>query len=221
MLFDNLTTIQRTLRENSRESREGKVEILRKIIKDIESGSLPEWKGLPSSFIFLSFLVVYKSVSGEPLYHPLNPEVTVVGMDPNGTTIFKSATQPMAVTFRTTKNTLYRAIFKIGDDLRQDQLVIQLIQLMDKLLKKNGFDLKLTPYRVLACSTTAGFVECVTPSTSLFNIIEQAGTFPSIPSKRYPKETDPIRRWLWEQLQDEEAYQEACKNFVKSCGMDH
>lgn len=163
--------------------------------------------------------MVFRSASGEPLYHPLNPKVTVVGMEPDGTTIFKSATQPMAITFRTTKNTLYRAIFKRGDDLRQDQLVIQLIQLMDKLLKKNALDLKLTPYRVLACNTSAGFVECVTPSTSLFKIIEQARLFPPVSSRRYPKETDPIRRWLWEQLQDEKAYQEACDNFVRSCGM--
>lgn len=121
----------------------------------------------------VSKLLVVYYMSGEPLYHPLDPSIQVIGMDTTGTTIFKSATQPMALTFRTTKNTLYRAIFKNGDDLRQDQLVIQLIQLMDKLLKQNGLDLKLTPYRVLACSTTAGFVECVTPSTSLFDIIEQ------------------------------------------------
>jgi phosphatidylinositol 3-kinase len=44
----------------------------------------------------------------------------------------------------------------MGDDLRQDQLVIQLITLMDKLLKKENLDLKLTPYRVLATSFSAG-----------------------------------------------------------------
>jgi len=49
-----------------------------------------------------------------------------------------------------------KVIFKTGDDLRQDQLIIQLITLMDKLLKKENLDLKLTPYHVLATSFSAG-----------------------------------------------------------------
>lgn len=43
-------------------------------------------------------------------------------------------------------------MFKAGDDLRQDQLILQLIMLMDRLLRKENLDLKLTPYNVLACS---------------------------------------------------------------------
>ena len=56
----------------------------------------------------------------------------------------------------TTTGEPYIAIFKHGDDLRQDQLVLQIITLMDKLLRKENLDLKLSPYRVLATSTTHG-----------------------------------------------------------------
>jgi phosphatidylinositol 3-kinase len=74
-------------------------------------------------------------------------------------------------------------IVKSGDDLRQDQfstalyfihsnaLVIQLITLMDNLLKKENLDLKLTPYRVLATSSKDGLVECITPSRSMASVI--------------------------------------------------
>ncbi len=41
----------------------------------------------------------------------------------------------------------YRIIFKEGDDLRQDQLVMQTIRLMDRELKQTGLGLRLTPYR--------------------------------------------------------------------------
>jgi phosphatidylinositol 3-kinase len=60
----------------------------------------------------------------------------------------------------------YRVIFKSGDDLRQDQLIIQMINLMDSLLKAVNLDLCLTPYRVLATAATDGFVEFVPNSST-------------------------------------------------------
>ena len=44
----------------------------------------------------------------------------------------------------------------MGDDLRQDQLVVQIITLMDRLLRKENLDLRLTPYKVLATGTDHG-----------------------------------------------------------------
>ena len=38
----------------------------------------------------------------------------------------------------------YYILFKEGDDMRQDQLILQLVSMMDKLLKKVSLDLKLT-----------------------------------------------------------------------------
>jgi len=61
----------------------------------------------------------------------------------------------------------YSIIFKNGDDLRQDQLVIQMFHLFDSLLKNVNVDLYLQPYRVLACSKADGFLEMVTNSENL------------------------------------------------------
>lgn len=47
----------------------------------------------------------------------------------------------------------FPVIFKVGDDIRQDQLVLQLIELMDDLLKKENLDMKLTIYRALPTSS--------------------------------------------------------------------
>lgn len=97
----------------------------------------------------------------EPFPFPLDPEVHIKGIIAEKASLFKSALMPSKLHFITTDNTEYVAIFKHGDDLRQDQLILQMITLMDKLLRRENLDLKLTPYRVLAMSTKHGFVQFI------------------------------------------------------------
>lgn len=101
-----------------------------------------------------------------PLPLPLDPDVSIIGCYPEESNVFKSTLSPLNITFKTTEGKRYPLLFKVGDDLRQDQLVIQIIILMDRLLQKENLDLKLTPYRILATSSTAGAVQFI-PSTSL------------------------------------------------------
>lgn len=101
-----------------------------------------------------------------PLPLPLDPSVSVVGLYPEDSMVFKSTLFPLLINFKTSEGKKYPVMFKTGDDLRQDQLVIQIISLMDRLLRKENLDLKLTPYRILATSPTAGAVQFV-PSISL------------------------------------------------------
>ncbi|KAL8706170.1 MAG: hypothetical protein Q9201_000748 [Fulgogasparrea decipioides] len=101
-----------------------------------------------------------------PLPLPLDPSVSVVSIYPEDALVFKSSLFPLLINFKTSEGKKYPIIFKTGDDLRQDQLVIQIISLMDRLLRKENLDLKLTPYRILATSPTAGAVQFI-PSISL------------------------------------------------------
>ena len=101
-----------------------------------------------------------------PLPLPLDPSVSIVGCYPDESVVFKSSLFPLLIHFKTSDGRKYPVIFKTGDDLRQDQLVIQIISLMDRLLRKENLDLKMSPYRILATGASAGAVQFV-PSMSL------------------------------------------------------
>ena len=64
-------------------------------------------------------------------------------------------------------------MFKFGDDLRQDQLILQIINFMDSLLKKAHLNYEFTTYKVLATSKSDGFVEFVPNSRTIFDILRK------------------------------------------------
>jgi len=71
---------------------------------------------------------------------------------------------------------VYSFIFKSGDDVRQDVLIMQLITLMDGWLKNRGFDAMLSPYRILATGVDTGMVELVKNSTTLSTVLDEHGS---------------------------------------------
>ena len=170
---------------------------------------------------------------------PLDPAVLLTGIIPEESTVFKSALTPLRLTFRTAaggsasdlaaqasslsldteeqraedepRGGKYAIIFKKGDDLRQDQLVVQMIQLMDRLLKKDGLDLRLTPYKVLATASgrdvgdAAGLVECVPNCLAVSEVLEKFRDIRLFLAQHNPDAGRPFAR------------DEVLQTFVKSC----
>ena len=110
---------------------------------------------------------------------PLEPDVHLEGLIPSRCSVLKSALHPLLLCFRTRTEGGDPAaacdrtmIFKSGDDLRQDQLCVGLISLMDTLLRRAGLDLRFTPYAVLATGIDEGLVEYV-PSLTLAAVLTE------------------------------------------------
>eukprot|EP00835_Amoeboradix_gromovi_P001289 NODE_56_length_25944_cov_0.235287.p3 type:complete len:769 gc:universal NODE_56_length_25944_cov_0.235287:19390-21696(+) len=95
-----------------------------------------------------------------PMTWLLQPSLTVIGILPTKTNLFKSALQPLLLTF-TCDDGLYTCIFKTGDDMRQDQLCLQLIELMDQFMLKDNLDLKIKTYKVISVGEKVGFAEFI------------------------------------------------------------
>lgn len=127
-----------------------------------------------------------------PLMLPLDARINTTGIRAERSTIFKSSLFPLllhfersstAVPTRSTNETPtnvspqsedYAVIFKNGDDMRQDQLVIQLFTLMDRLWRNENLDLCIMPYKVMATGTTDGMMQYI-ESLSLAAILAQYG----------------------------------------------
>uniref|UniRef100_A0A3Q3JRV4 Phosphatidylinositol 3-kinase catalytic subunit type 3 n=1 Tax=Monopterus albus TaxID=43700 RepID=A0A3Q3JRV4_MONAL len=126
----------------------------------------------------------------EPIPLPLEPQIRIRGIIPETATLFKSALMPAKLIFKAEDGAMYPVIFKHGDDLRQDQLILQIISLMDKLLRKENLDLKLTPYKVLATSTKHGFMQFV-QSVPVAEVLATEGNIQSFFRKHAPSEKGP------------------------------
>ncbi|GAA95268.1 uncharacterized protein L969DRAFT_92472 [Mixia osmundae IAM 14324] len=109
-----------------------------------------------------------------PLPLPLDARIEIVGIDADTSSVFKSNLYPLRLGLRQSDGSEFPVIFKNGDDLRQDQLVIQLFTLMERLLRKENLDLKLMPYQVLATGIADGIVQFV-PSRTLGEISSEYG----------------------------------------------
>ncbi|XP_041074613.1 phosphatidylinositol 3-kinase catalytic subunit type 3 isoform X1 [Polyodon spathula] len=126
----------------------------------------------------------------EPIPLPLEPQVRIRGIIPEKATLFKSALMPAKLIFKAEDGSRYPVIFKHGDDLRQDQLILQIISLMDKLLRKENLDLKLTPYKVLATSTKHGFMQFI-QSVPVAEVLGTEGSIQNFFRKHAPSDKGP------------------------------
>lgn len=126
-----------------------------------------------------------------PLPLPLDPTVLITSCSPEECRVFKSRMLPLLITFKTLDGKKYPLIFKTGDDLRQDQLVIQIITLMDNLLRKENLDLRLSPYKILATSVTAGAVQFV-ESKTITTIIRDHGSILLYLRNNHPDQSNEL-----------------------------
>ncbi|RXW21257.1 hypothetical protein EST38_g4578 [Candolleomyces aberdarensis] len=152
LLVDTLSKRARELRTN-KDIRPKKIEKMRQMISDSKNGlaSIP------------------------PLPLPLNAKIEITGIIAEKSSIFKSNMFPLLLYFQCSDGSEYPVIFKDGDDMRQDQLVIQLFTLMDQLLRKENLDLKLSPYDVLATGPLQGMAQFI-PSKTIASIVSEHGT---------------------------------------------
>ncbi|NXG70260.1 P3C2G kinase, partial [Baryphthengus martii] len=143
---------------------------------------------------------------------PLNPTLVVRGIEADSCSFFTSNAFPLKISFinANASSGNINVIFKIGDDLRQDMLVLQIIRVMDSIWLQEGLDMQMIIYRCLSTGKGQGLVQMVPDATTLAKIHRESGVIG-------PLKENTIKKWFRHHHPLESSYQEAIKNFFYSC----
>ncbi|XP_062872106.1 phosphatidylinositol 4,5-bisphosphate 3-kinase catalytic subunit gamma isoform [Trichomycterus rosablanca] len=102
-------------------------------------------------------------------------------------------------------------IFKQGDDLRQDMLIIQTLMVMDSIWQENCLDLNLMPYGCISTGYQIGMIEIVRDAVTIAAIQRsQGGTTGAF-------KNNALFEWLRGQCTLQEKHYQAMEKFVTSC----
>ncbi|XP_060115269.1 phosphatidylinositol 4,5-bisphosphate 3-kinase catalytic subunit delta isoform isoform X2 [Heteronotia binoei] len=148
------------------------------------------------------------------LQSPLNPSIFLAKVSVDLCTFMDSKMKPLWIVFNNEEigGTNTGIIFKNGDDLRQDMLTLQMIHLMDILWKKEGLDLRMTPYGCLSTGDKTGLIEVIMQSDTIANI--QLNKSNMAATAAFNK--DALLNWL-KSKNPGDALEHAIEEFTLSC----
>ncbi|XP_054261584.1 phosphatidylinositol 4-phosphate 3-kinase C2 domain-containing subunit beta-like [Macrosteles quadrilineatus] len=154
---------------------------------------------------------VHASLEATSTCLPLGPSMEVAGVQVRSCSYFPSNTLPLKINFNCGDSCIIPAIFKVGDDLQQDMLTLQMIRIMDKLWLKEGLDLKMVTFACVPTGTKRGMIEMVTEAETLRKIqVVELG-----PAGSFKDRT--IAEWLAKHNPSALEYERAVANFTASC----
>ena len=144
----------------------------------------------------------------------LNPKISLKSIVPEKCKVMSSKKLPLWLVFENSDphGERYMALFKEGDDLRQDMMTLQMLRIMDKIWLQNKLDLKMNPYDCVSTGDGLGMIEAVKNSVTTAYIQQVhggkiAGAFLKA----------PIDNFLREFNRSEELYKTSVGNFVHTC----
>jgi len=106
---------------------------------------------------------------------PINPYEEYVNIDKKNIKVFNSASRPILIPFKKQDGSIKKILFK-NEDIRKDQIVLNLINLTYLKLKKTGIiDTNIVTYKVSPITKNSGFIEIVDDATTIFNVTENLG----------------------------------------------
>ncbi|KNC55174.1 phosphatidylinositol kinase [Thecamonas trahens ATCC 50062] len=89
---------------------------------------------------------------------------------------YSSARSPLRLPLLSGTRRAYDALYKVGDDLRRDQAMVNVIAVMDSILRDAGFVFPVVKYRVVPTGRNRGYIEIVPNAETLEDIANKHKT---------------------------------------------
>ncbi|CAL8074635.1 unnamed protein product [Orchesella dallaii] len=194
--LEKLTVLTETLKEKRDEAPRDRLRFLSEQIKQAD------------------FLEVLENLS-----NPVSPNVELGSLKVESCRIMDSAKRPLWLVWQNNDPLAQKigigetaAIFKNGDDLRQDMLTLQVVRMMDELWRSDNLDLKMLSYTCLATGKQVGLIQVVKRAQTVYTIQRKAGALAAIQVN-----SKQLHKWLAERNKDENRYNQAIETFKRSC----
>ncbi|OZC04855.1 hypothetical protein X798_08177 [Onchocerca flexuosa] len=144
---------------------------------------------------------------------PLLPSFLCTGINVSESNYFNSLTKPIKITFKGLKSS-FAVLYKVGDDMRQDALVLQLVKMMNDIWLSQELDLRMLFHNIFneisQWSYSKGMVELVSDCRTLCEIQSAVGATGVF-------KDDLLKKWLEMHNPSEFQYKIALENFHLSC----
>uniref|UniRef100_A0A8C4EPS9 Phosphatidylinositol-4-phosphate 3-kinase, catalytic subunit type 2 alpha n=1 Tax=Dicentrarchus labrax TaxID=13489 RepID=A0A8C4EPS9_DICLA len=143
---------------------------------------------------------------------PLSPSLVAKELNFKACSFFNSNAVPLklALVNADPLGEEINVMFKVGEDLRQDMLALQMIRIMDRIWLQEGLDLRIVNFKCISTGKDKGMVELVPSSDTLRKIQVEYGVTGSFKDK-------PLAEWLRKYNPAEDEYEKASENFIYSC----
>uniref|UniRef100_A0A4W5JPV3 Phosphatidylinositol-4-phosphate 3-kinase catalytic subunit type 2 alpha n=1 Tax=Hucho hucho TaxID=62062 RepID=A0A4W5JPV3_9TELE len=143
---------------------------------------------------------------------PLSPSLDAKQLNIKSCSFFNSNAVPLKLALVNSDplGEEINVMFKVGEDLRQDMLALQMIRIMDRIWLQEGLDLRIVNFKCISTGKDNGMVELVPSSDTLRKIQAEYGVTGSFKDK-------PLAEWLRKYNPAEDEYDKASENFIYSC----
>ena len=174
---------------------------------------------------------------------PLSPHMRISGLNVEQCSVMDSKMRPLMLSFKrgtamhveAGADLPLRVLFKVGDDLRQDQLTLQIMRVMQQLWMKASVvaaprdDLCMSLYGVVTTGAGEGMIEVVPNAETISKIVEEGAIGSGVNKKKglrakvraaaaAIRSDQSVLKWLRHCCAEGTTrFQDATENFLVSC----
>jgi len=139
-------------------------------LAQISKNTTPEFMGKFNKMLSMKTIDINMISKLENVILPIMPEIEFKSIDPF-VKIMDSNSRPKIFKFLKDDGSYKEIMFKI-DDVRKDNIIINIIHIVQNILKSHNIDIDIVNYNVVPTGDNTGYIEIINNATTIYDIVE-------------------------------------------------